>query len=166
MSEVLTHRVVSEPDAGGGKLLSCGVSYFTASRAPRVSSSPPSRRPHPHTDTRECISVSVRLQVGVRTPHNLARPFSFSLYLKVIHLFIDVLFKKIDFLPPCCLSLALMLRLLIAVASLVEERGFQAATASGIEVSSFSCPHRPPLACGISLDQGTNPFLLHRQADS
>ena len=34
LSRVLTHGVVSKPDGGGGKQLSCGVSYYTAFRAP------------------------------------------------------------------------------------------------------------------------------------
>ena len=35
-------------------------------------------------------------------------------------------------------------------------------TSSAIVVPGLSCP----AACGISLDQGSNPRLLHRQADS
>lgn len=42
---------------------------------------PSQQETHPHTDTWGCISTSVRLQVGARTPHVLARPFSSSLSL-------------------------------------------------------------------------------------
>ena len=53
-------------------------------------------------------------------------------------------------------------RLLIAVASLVAEHGFQGAWASVVAVHGLSCPK----ACGIFLDQGLNRCPLHCQVDS
>ena len=53
-------------------------------------------------------------------------------------------------------------RLLIAVASLVAEHGLEGAWASVVVAHRFGCPE----ACGISLDQGSNPCVLHWQADS
>ena len=60
-----------------------------------------------------------------------------------------------------------------AVVSLVPEQGLQGSGVSGIVVAPrlwstglmvvvFSCS----VACGILLDQGSNPCLLHWQADS
>ena len=52
-------------------------------------------------------------------------------------------------------------RRLIVVASLVAEHGLRN-MASGVVAHGFSCP----MACGIFLDQGLNPYPLHWQADS
>ena len=60
-----------------------------------------------------------------------------------------------------------------AVVSLVPEQGLQGSGVSGVVVAPrlwrtglivvvFSCS----VACGILLDQGSNPCLLHWQADS
>ena len=71
-------------------------------------------------------------------------------------------------------SLAAMRRLLIAVAALVMEHkleGLQASVVAALRLSStisvvgthgLSCP----VACGIFLNQGSNPCPLHWQADS
>ena len=53
-------------------------------------------------------------------------------------------------------------RLLTAVASLVAELGLQSMQASVVVVHRLSCS----AACGIFPDQGSNPCLLHWQADS
>ena len=62
-----------------------------------------------------------------------------------------------------------MHRLLTALASLVAEYGLQSVQASvvvayssGVASYGFSCPE----ACGIFLDQGSNPCPLHRHVDS
>ena len=52
--------------------------------------------------------------------------------------------------------------LLIAVASLVAERGLEGAWASVVVAHRLSCSE----ARGISLDRGLNPCVLHWQADS
>ena len=57
-------------------------------------------------------------------------------------------------------SLVAAHRLLVVVASLVAEHGLHN-VASGVVAHGFSCP----VACGIFLDQGLNPFPLHWQAD-
>ena len=66
-------------------------------------------------------------------------------------------------------SLPAILRLLVAVASLVAEHGLWVTWASVVVVSrlqstgsivvahGLSCP----MACGLFLDQGSNPCLLH-----
>ena len=71
-------------------------------------------------------------------------------------------------------SLAEVLRLLIVVASLVAEHGLQStqasvvvapglqSTGSVVVAQSLSCS----VACGIFLGLGSNPYLLHWQADS
>ena len=71
-------------------------------------------------------------------------------------------------------SVAAMHRLLIAVAALVMEHkleGLQAPVVAALRLSStisvvvthgLSCP----VACGIFLNQGSNPCPLHWQADS
>ena len=55
-----------------------------------------------------------------------------------------------------------MLRLPIAVASLVAAHRLQSARASVAVVHGFSCL----VTCGIFSDQGSNPCPLHWQADS
>ena len=52
--------------------------------------------------------------------------------------------------------------LLIAVASLVAEDGLQGMWASVVDTLGLGCS----AACGIFPDQGSNPGLLHWQADS
>ena len=59
-------------------------------------------------------------------------------------------------------SLAVVHRLLIAVASLFAEHRLQGAQPSAVVVHRLSCS----TTCGIFLDQGSNPCLLHWQADS
>ena len=56
----------------------------------------------------------------------------------------------------------MMLRLLIAAASLVAEHGLQGTQASVFVAHGLSCS----AACGIFPDQGSNPCLLHWQVDS
>ena len=58
-------------------------------------------------------------------------------------------------------SLVVVGRLLIVVASLVVERGLSG-TGSTVVAHGLSCS----VACGIFLDQGLNPCLLHWQVDS
>ena len=60
------------------------------------------------------------------------------------------------------LLFAVVLGLLIAVASLVVEHRLESTWVSGVEACGLSCP----LACGIFLDQGLNLCLLHWQVDS
>ena len=59
------------------------------------------------------------------------------------------------------LSLVAAHGLLVAVALLVVEHGLQG-TGSVVVVYGLCCS----AACGISLDQGSNPCLLHWQANS
>ena len=59
-------------------------------------------------------------------------------------------------------SLVATHRLLIAVASLVVEHRVWGPQTSGVVARGFSCPE----TCGIFLDRGLNPHLLHWQADS
>ena len=59
------------------------------------------------------------------------------------------------------LSLVAMNRLLIAVASLIEKRELQS---SGF--SSCGTRARCATACGVFRDWGSNPCLLHWQAES
>ena len=71
-------------------------------------------------------------------------------------------------------SLVVVCKLLIAVASLVQSTGFRysgsVVVVPGLQSTGsvvvyqglISCP----VACGIFLDQGLNPCLLHWQADS
>ena len=54
-------------------------------------------------------------------------------------------------------SLLVVRELLIAVASLVAEQGLQGTWASVVVVQGLSCP----AACGIFLDQGSNPCPPH-----
>ena len=53
-------------------------------------------------------------------------------------------------------------RFLTEVASLVLEHRLKGTQASGVAAYRLSCP----AACGIFLDQGSNPCPLHWQADS
>ena len=55
------------------------------------------------------------------------------------------------------LSLVVVHRLLIVVASLVAEYGFHGVWASVVAAFTLSCP----VACGIFPDQGLNPCILH-----
>ena len=48
------------------------------------------------------------------------------------------------------------------MASLAVEHGLSGAPASVVVAQGFSCPE----VCGILLDQGSNPCLLHWQVDS
>ena len=59
-------------------------------------------------------------------------------------------------------SLAVVLRLPDAVASLIVEHGLQGLWASAVVVPGLSCP----MACGIFPGQESNLFPLHWQADS
>ena len=63
---------------------------------------------------------------------------------------------------PFWLSLVVLCGLLIAETSLVTERGLYGMGTSVVVVHGLSCP----VACGIFPDQGSNPCLLHWQADS
>ena len=60
------------------------------------------------------------------------------------------------------LSLVVEKRLLIAVAPLFAEHRLQGARPSAVVMRGLSCP----AACGICLDKGSTPRLLHWQADS
>ena len=116
-----------------------------------------------------------------RTPHHsftVGAHFFFFFFNNFINLFLAVLGLL------CCVGFSLVVKsgdhclvavggLLIAVASLVAELRLQARGLNSCGLRALHCRLSNvvqglscPAACGIFLDQGSNPCPLHWQADS